>query len=115
MNLLTFFAFPIATIIISIILQKVIKNPILVAAFVFAVFLIVAFAAFDETFLVAVLIYTIIALITAFIVCAFCNNDENSICDTISDVLNNSSNSNENTCQNNNNCGCNNRFQFRRR
>ena len=117
MNLLIFFAFPIATIIISIILQKIIRNPFLVAAFIFAVFLIVAFAAFDETFLVAVLIYTIIALITALIVCIFCNDDdhENSICDTISDILNNNSNINENSCQNNNSCGCNNRSQFRRR
>lgn len=107
MDLLTFFAFPIATIIMSIILQKLIKNPLLVAAFIFAIFLIVAFAAFDEAFLVAVLVYTIIALITAFLTCIFCNhnNDENSICENISDIL--GSMSENNGTGNDSNCGCN--------
>ena len=41
--LLIFFALPIAVIIISIALQKILKNPILVAAIIFAVFLIVTF------------------------------------------------------------------------
>ena len=42
--LLIFFALPIATIIISIALQKILKNPALVAAVIFAIFLIVTFA-----------------------------------------------------------------------
>ena len=79
MDLLIYFAFPIATIIISVILQKLLKNPALVAAFVFAVFLIVTFTAFDETFLIATLAYTLLALLTAFIVSRLCegNNGEN--------------------------------------
>ena len=111
MDLLIYFAFPIATIIISIILQKIIKNPLLVAAFVFAVFLIVAFAAFDEMFLIAVLAYTILALITAFLTCVLCNRneDENSVCESISDLLSESTEGNNNG---NNNCGCN---RYRRR
>ena len=51
--LLIFFAFPIAVIIISVILQKLLKNPILVAAFIFAIFIVITFADFDETFLIA--------------------------------------------------------------
>ena len=79
MDLLIYFAFPIATIIVSIILQKLLKNPALVAAFVFAIFLIVTFAVYDETFLVETLAYTLISLVTAFIVSRLCqnNNSEN--------------------------------------
>ena len=54
--LLLLFALPIATIIFSIVLQKIIRSPILVALTIFAIFLIVTFAAFDESFL----IYTIL-------------------------------------------------------
>ncbi len=68
MNLLIYFALPIATIIISAVLQKFIKNPIWVAAVIFAIFLVVTFAAFDETFLIATLAYTLLSLATAFIV-----------------------------------------------
>lgn len=108
MDLLIFFAFPTATIIISIILQKIIKNPLLVAAFVFAIFLIVAFAAFDETFLIAVLVYTIIALITAFLTCIFCNhnNGVDSTCENIADILDNMTDNNSSNNENNG-CGCN--------
>ena len=78
MDLLIYFAFPIATIIISIVLQKILKNPVLVAAFTFAVFLIVTYAAFDESFLFPTLIYTLLSLITAFIAQRLCqdNNQE---------------------------------------
>lgn len=106
-NLLIFFAFPIATIIISAILQKILKCPIAVAAFVFAVFIIVTFAAFDETFLIATLVYTVIALITAFIVKLTCrnnNNDDNqSLCERLETISLNLANSN-NGNNNNNNC-----------
>ena len=81
-TLLIFFAFPVAVIIISAILQKLIKNPIAVAALIFAIFLIVTFAAFDVTFLIATLVYTILALITALIVRYICesNNNNNNLC-----------------------------------
>lgn len=88
-NLLIFFAFPIAVIIISAILQKILKCPIAVAALVFAIFLIVTFAVFDETFLIATLAYTILAFITAFIVKLICE-----------------SNNNDNNNNNNNTCCC---------
>ncbi len=80
--LLIFFALPIATIIISIALQKILKCPPLVAAVIFAIFLIVTFAINNINFLVAAIVYAIIAFITAAIVCLicrlierFCDND----------------------------------------
>lgn len=126
-TLLIYFAFPISVIIISIILEKLLNNPISVASLIFAIFIVVTFAAFDETFLIATLAYTIIALITALIVHLLkdknennnssCNvlpeliqnNNENnneSICDTVEDLLGN------NTNNSSNNCGCN---RYRRR
>ena len=87
-NLLIFFAFPIAVIIFSIVLQKLLHNPFAVAALVFAAFIVVTFAAFDETFLIATLAYTILAFITAVLV----------------DRLWNSNNNSYNFCNSNNDC-----------
>ena len=70
--LLIFFALPIAVIIISIALQKILKCPALVAAIIFAIFLIVTFIISDLIFLVATIIYTIISFITAYIVFFIC-------------------------------------------
>ena len=70
--LLIFFAFPIATIIISIALQKILKCPPLVAAIIFSIFLIVTFIINNINFLIATIIYTIISFITAVIVCFIC-------------------------------------------
>ena len=70
--LLIFFALPIATIIISIALQKIFKCPPLVAAIIFAIFLIVTFIIGDLNFLIATIIYTIISFITASIACLIC-------------------------------------------
>lgn len=65
--LLLFFALPVATIILAIIVEKILRCPVLTAATFFAIFLIVAFAVFDASFLVFVIAYTIIAFITAVI------------------------------------------------
>lgn len=70
--LLIFFALPVATIIISIALQKIFKCPPLVAAIIFAIFLIVTFIIGDLNFLIATIVYTIISFITASIVCLIC-------------------------------------------
>lgn len=87
--LLIFFALPLATIILAVVLQKLIRCPILVAAIFFAIYLIVAFAVFDATFLVAAIVYTVLAYVTASIVriiCCFIRNcnwdcgDNNCIC-----------------------------------
>lgn len=64
-TLLIFFALPVATIILSIVLQKILKNPLLVAATFFAIYLIVAFAFSDSNFLVLTILYTILAYLTA--------------------------------------------------
>lgn len=71
-NLLIFFALPIATIIISIALQKIFKCPFLVTAIIFAIFLVVTFALGNLIYLVATIAYTIIAFITAFLTMWLC-------------------------------------------
>ncbi len=79
MNLFIFFALPVATILLAIVLQKILKCPILVAITFFAIYLIVSFAAFSSYLaeaLIATIIYTIIAFVTAYIVrliCERCN------------------------------------------
>ena len=107
--LLIFFAIPIAVIIVSAILQKVLKSPVAVAALIFAIFLVVTFAAFDATFLIATLAYTILAFITAVIVNVLCklnnNNDDSdeNNCGCINNILENANTNNSN----NSSCGCN--------
>ena len=97
--LLIFFALPIAVIIISAILQKLLKCPIMVAALIFAIFLVITFIAFDETFLIATLAYTILAFITAIFVRALCNSNENNncVCEALTNLLNNQAENNENS------------------
>ena len=80
-TLLIFFAFPLAVIIISAILQRLLHSPLAVAAF-----------------LIATLVYTILAFITATIVRLFCrHNGNNSICEALANLLNNNTDNNENT------------------
>lgn len=132
MDLLLFFALPIATIILAVVFQKILKCPLLVAATFFAIYLILAFTAFDESFLVNAIVYTILAFIVASIVqfiCRVVDNDGLTIrnlranniranrirTDTLSanEVINNDDddddNNNGNTCgcSNNNGCICN--------
>ena len=68
-TLLIFFALPLATIILAAIFETFINCPLKVAGIAFAIYLIVAFALGGTIELVvAAIIYTIIALITALIV-----------------------------------------------
>lgn len=99
-TLLLFFALPVATIILAIVLEKILDCPILVAATFFAIFLIVTFAAFDSSFLVFAIVYTILAFITAALVKAVCN--------FIRNCINNQNNCSNNNCNNNQNNNCNN-------
>lgn len=95
--LLLFFALPIATIIISIALQKIFKCPPLVAAIIFAIFLVITFIVNNINFLIATIIYTIISYITAVIAC------------TIIRILKKFEQREYDCCRrNNNNCNCNN-------
>ena len=67
--LLIFFAIPILVIVVSIALQKLLKCPGLVAAIIFAIFLVITFIVGNLIFLVATIIYAIISFITAVIIC----------------------------------------------
>lgn len=91
-TLLLFFALPVATIILAIVLEKILRNPILTAATFFAIYLIVTFTAFDANFLVYAIVYTILALISAI------------IAEIIYRRLEENQNNEENSC------GCSNRF-----
>ena len=88
--LLIFFALPLATIVFSIALQRILDNPILVASIIFSIFLIVTFVVGDLNLLIATIIYTIISFLTAIIVKYI---DEN----------NNENNENNGNCNNNGN------------
>ena len=64
MNLLLYFALPVATVILAIVWQRIIKSPVLVAATAFAIYLIVVYA-IDPSLLIYAIIYTILAYIAA--------------------------------------------------
>ena len=73
--LFIFFVLPLATILLSIVLQKLLRSPILVGITFFAIYLIVSFVAFSNNLaeaLIATIIYTIIAIITAYITRLIC-------------------------------------------
>ena len=85
MDLLLFFAIPVATIILAVVWQRIIRSPTLVALTAFAIFLIITFAAFDSSFLINAIIYTTLAYIAAWIAKFVCDNiRENSILRNIS-------------------------------
>lgn len=106
-NLLLFFALPIATIILAIAAYKILKCPFLVAGVFFAIYLIVAFTAFDASFLVFAVVYTIIAFITAVltkIITNFIEDNQNDCGCGRNSIANNTMNTSN---SNSNNCGCN--------
>lgn len=70
--ILLFFALPIATIILAIVLQKILKCPTLVAATFFAIYLVLTFI-ISSNLLIFAIAYTIIAYVTAVIVRLICN------------------------------------------
>lgn len=90
--LLILFALPVAVIIVSIALQKILDNPALVASIIFSVFLVTTFVVGDLNLLVATIIYTIISFVTAVLVNYIRNNN----CSLNSE----STNQNENNVQN---------------
>lgn len=99
-NLLIFFAIPLATIIIAVVLERLWKNYILVTLFAFAVFLVVAFAVGDTTLLVLVIIYTVLAFIAAFLSMIFRKINKKLKC--LEDVSNTENDNNHCKCHNNN-------------
>lgn len=69
--LILLFVLPLATIIFSIVLEKIIRNPVLVSLFIFAIYLIVAFFASGEDnlalYIIIAIIYAVLAFLTALI------------------------------------------------
>ena len=108
--LFIFFALPIATILLAIVLQKILKCPILVAITFFAVYLIISFVAFSDFLgeaLIATIIYTILAFLTAYItrligilICRLENSNINTNCrnENCSCNLNNNNNEDAGEC-----------------
>lgn len=70
--LLIFFALPIAVVIISIALQKILKNPFLVAGIIFAIALVETFIIGNLVYLVVTIALAIISFITAVITKIIC-------------------------------------------
>lgn len=118
--ILLFFALPLATIILAIVLEKILKCPILVAATFFAIFLIVTFAVFGSDFLIFAIVYTILAYIAAAITRFICNtfcgngvfrniNARNINTNTLRarEIINNCNDNNDDDDDSECNCGCN--------
>lgn len=108
-DLLIFFAIPVATIIFSIALQKLLNSPLLVSAVAFAIFLIITFSVFDESFLVYAILYTVLSLITALafrFICCLVRNSNNQCLNSLNCICNNTDNDAESDEENNCGCGC---------
>ena len=117
MDLLVYIAFPIATMILAVVLQKILRCPILVSATFFAIFLIIAFAFYDSTFLLFVFIYSILAYISAYITRFICENiGKNGLIRNINadNINTNIIRTNELNSNNNNFCCCNRNRCYRR-
>ena len=69
--LILLFVLPLATIIFSIVFEKIIRNPVLVSLFIFAIYLIVAFFTSSEEnlalYIIIAIIYAVLAFLTALI------------------------------------------------
>ena len=103
-TLLIFFALPIAVIIFSVILQKLFRCPFIVASIIFAIFLIVAVIIGTFEAVIAAIAYTLLSLLTAYIVMLICRiNWNNNTQNDISVIDNNGNNSNGGTCSCNQN------------
>lgn len=70
--ILIFIVLPLATIIFSIALQRLLKCPILVAAIIFAIFLILTYTVLGTDFLIFAILFAILGFITAFLTSLFC-------------------------------------------
>lgn len=112
MNLiLLLFVLPFATIIFSIVLQRIIRSPVLVALTVFSIFLILAFTVFDESFLIIAILYTILSYITAVITRLIKRIIKRCLCN-LNDSDNDNSGDEDVDCDNDSDndstgCGCN--------
>lgn len=104
--LLIFFAIPLAVIIFSIALQKLLKCPALVAGIIFAIGVIITFIIGNLIILAVTLVYTFISYITALITCLICRFNNNDNCCRRNHCCNNNENdllTISSRCQNNGN------------
>ena len=118
MDLLIFFALPIATVLLAVVLERVLRSPILVAITFFALYLIILFALFATgvvtdlaTLLIALIVFTFLAYITAAIVrfircicrkflkpcCSICPERN----EDVGDIIDNNNDDNECNCNSN--------------
>lgn len=98
-NLLIFFAIPLATIILSSILETLIHCPFKVAGIAFSIFIVIAFALGGTAeLIVAAIIYTILSFLSAFLTRIILNRTDDENENSNSCGCNNSNNNNNNTC-----------------
>lgn len=100
-SLLIFFALPVATIILAVVLERVWGCYKLVTAFIFAIYLIIVFALFDASYLVYALIYTFLAFVASYL---------SMVIQRLNQRLDNIEN--RNCCIRQNSCRCANRCQI---
>ena len=98
-TILIFVVLPLATIIFSIALQRILKCSILVALVIFAIFLILTYTVLGTDFLIFAILFAILAFITAFLTCLVCKIIRR--LQTLDDENSNNEDSNTNNC-----CGC---------
>ena len=111
MNLLLFlFAIPFAVIIFSIIIQKIIDSPILVALAVLSTFIVIAAVTSNDTYFILAVIYAILAYITAILtrlikrIIERCgNNDNQSFIDLNNSIYETTETGTDNNCYRRNN------------
>lgn len=114
MNLLIFFVLPLATILLAIVLEKILRSPILVAITFFAIYLLILFLGNITTDLatglIAIIVYSILAFLTAYIsrilkcICMRLINLRN--CESISEIDGNGLVSVSEINNGSNYCGC---------
>ena len=125
-NLLLFFALPTATTVLASAIETILHSPVRVASVFFAIYLVLTFSVFDETFLIFAIIYTILAYFSAVITkyirrLTICKrNDNDNVIETESATVNtinttiNTNNIEEIRNNNSNYNNCNRNYRFRR-
>jgi len=125
MTLLIFFALALTTIVLSILINRLVKCPLLVALSVFSVVLLVAVILANTTLVVVAILLGILSFLSAFLDCIFmttcfwrnneclkCNNPYNSNSDN--NLIPEASDNCNIATNNTNSCGCGNRYYRRR-
>lgn len=95
LNILFFFILPLAVIIFSVALERLLDSPVLVSAIIFIIFITIAFVVTDLTavIVIAAIAFTILSFLTALISCIL-----SSVFDRLCNLNNNNSIANTNSC-----------------